>query len=129
MRQFQLTQNIFCSRFAPAEIALWLILSRLIMLTLIGCATSVTSTSFDPASINEVSFRDRSQSEYDDEVRVTVAVPTADENKALFSANLHLREIQSTLWSSGNFRTSLPPSHAGAGCRPKKPIPQLYGKR
>ena len=129
MRQFKLTQNSFGGRFVPVKIALWLVLSLLIMLALIGCATSVTSTSFDPASINEVSFRDRSQSEYDDEVRVTVAVPTADENKALFSANLHLREIQSTLWSSGIFGTSLPPSHAGAGCRPKKPIPQLFGKR
>ena len=59
-----------------------------------GCATGQVSTSFDPRPINEVGFRDRSQSEYDDEVRVTVAVPTADENKELFSANLYLNEIQ-----------------------------------
>ena len=94
MQLFRLTQKIFLSRFAPAEIALWLILSPQIMLTLIGCATSSTSTSFDPASINEVRFRDRSLSKHDDEVRVTVAVPTATENQALFSANLALKEIQ-----------------------------------
>ena len=68
MQLFRFTQKIFLSRFAPAEIALWLILSPLIMLTLIGCATSSTSTSFDPASINEVRFRDRSLSKHDDEV-------------------------------------------------------------
>jgi hypothetical protein len=52
------------------------------------------SPSFSPRSINEVRFRDRAQSEYDDEVRVTVAVPSAEENKALFSANLAIKEIQ-----------------------------------
>jgi len=73
---------------------LWL-LGALTLLSLItGCATGQVSTSFDPRSINDVRFRDRSQSEYDDEVRVTVAVPTADENKALFSANLAAKEIQ-----------------------------------
>jgi len=75
-------------------IALWLILSPLIMLKLIGCATTVASTPFEPTSINEVRFRDRSLSKHDDEVRVTVAVPTATENQALFSANLTLKEIQ-----------------------------------
>ena len=64
------------------------------LMVLAGCATTQTTLSFEPRSINEVRFRDRSQSKYDDEVRVTVAVPTADENKALFSANLYLREIQ-----------------------------------
>jgi len=60
----------------------------------IGCATAPVSSSFDPQSINEVRFRDRLQSKHDDEVRVTVAVPSAEENKALFSANLASREIQ-----------------------------------
>ena len=94
MPHFQFTQNKYYSRFVSAKIALWLILSFLISLTLIGCATSVTSTPFEPTSINEVRFRDRSLSKHDDEVRVTVAVPTATENQALFSANLALKEIQ-----------------------------------
>jgi hypothetical protein len=59
-----------------------------------GCASSGTPTSFEPSSVNEVRFRDRAQSKHDDEVRVTVAVPTAEEIKALFSANLALKEIQ-----------------------------------
>jgi hypothetical protein len=64
------------------------------MLNFIGCATTVASTPFEPTSINEVRFRDRSLSKHDDEVRVTVAVPSAEENQALFSANLALKEIQ-----------------------------------
>jgi hypothetical protein len=94
MQHFQLTQDILSSRFSLARIALWIILTSLTVPTLIGCATSVTSTSFNPTSINEVRFRDRSQSEHDDEVRVTVAVPSAEENTALFGANLALKEIQ-----------------------------------
>jgi hypothetical protein len=94
MQYFQLKQNIFFIRFGRAKNALWIILTSLILLALIGCATTQVSSRFSPQSINDVRFRDRSQSRYDDEVRVTVAVPSADENKALFSANLYLREIQ-----------------------------------
>jgi len=94
MQNFQFIQNIFSSRFVPARIALWLILSPVITFNLIGCATTVASTPFEPTSINEVRFRDRSLSKHDDEVRVTVAVPTATESQALFSANLALKEIQ-----------------------------------
>ena len=94
MHYFQLTQNIFCNRFVRAHNTLCIILTLLIVLTLFGCATSATSTSFKPTSINEIRFRDRSQSKHDDDVRVTVAVPSAEENKALFSANLALKEIQ-----------------------------------
>jgi hypothetical protein len=94
MQLFHLTKKILPSRLAPAELALWLILSSLIVLTLIGCATAPVSSSFDPRSINEVGFRDRSQSKHDDDVRVTVAVPSATENQALFSANTNLKEIQ-----------------------------------
>jgi len=61
---------------------------------ILGCASTQVSPTFSPQSINEIRFRDRLQSDYDDEVRVTVAVPTAEENKALFSANLALKEIQ-----------------------------------
>ncbi len=73
---------------------LWLLVAMTLMSLIIGCATAKVSSSFSPRSINEVRFRDRSQSKYDDEVRVTVAVPSAEENKALFSANLAMKEIQ-----------------------------------
>ena len=71
------------------------LLTAVVLMGLIsGCASAPLTTSFDPQSINEVRFRDRSQSKYDDEVRVTIAVPTAEEIKALFSAYLTFREIQ-----------------------------------
>jgi hypothetical protein len=71
------------------------IFTVLVSLTVLaGCAATLATSPFEPRSINEISFRDRSQSKYDDEVRVTVAVPSADENKEMFSANLVLREIQ-----------------------------------
>jgi hypothetical protein len=71
------------------------IFTVLVSLTVLaGCAATLATSPFEPRSINEISFRDRSQSKYDDEVRVTVAVPSADENKALFGAKLFLREIQ-----------------------------------
>jgi hypothetical protein len=94
MQHVPLTQNISFSRFVHVKNAIWIILTLLIVPTLIGCATSATSTSFKPTSINEVRFRDRAHSKHDDDVRVTVAVPSADESKVLFSANLALKEIQ-----------------------------------
>ena len=94
MPRFQLTQHIFCRRIVYAQNAIWILFTFLIGPILIGCATSATSTSFEPTSINEVRFRDRTQSKHDDDVRVMVAVPSAEETKALFSANLTLKEIQ-----------------------------------
>ena len=80
--------------FSGKSIRLLFPLAIVLMSLIIGCATTQVLPLFSPQSINEVRFRDRAQSAYDDEVRVTVAVPTAEENKALFSANLALREIQ-----------------------------------
>ncbi len=123
MQHFQLTQNIFCSRFVHAQNAFWIILTLLLLIVpiLISCATSATSTSFKPTSINEIRFRDRSRSKHDDDVRVTVAVPSADENKALFSANLALKEIQ-PIWvkvenhvRSMSFRNPILPHTAFSG--------------
>ncbi|MGD9079893.1 MAG: LssY C-terminal domain-containing protein [Desulfobacterales bacterium] len=90
----QIKQNISIIRFVRAKNILWIIFTSLILLALIGCTTTQVSPRFNPRSINEIRFRDRAQSEHDDEVRVTVAVPTAEENKALFNANLALKEIQ-----------------------------------
>jgi len=83
-----------CGQFIRRLNMLWLLVSMTLMSLIIGCATAQVSSSFSPRSINEVRFRDRAQSKYDDEVRVTVAVPSTEENKALFSANLALKEIQ-----------------------------------
>ncbi len=59
-----------------------------------GCASLQSTYSFDPSPIYEVGFRDRAISRFDPDVRVTVAIPTADETEALFGANLIGKEIQ-----------------------------------
>lgn len=62
----------------------------LLVVMIAGCAFG----RFKPSSMNEINFRDRSVSEYDEDVRVTVAVPNEIETKALFSADLAIKEIQ-----------------------------------
>ena len=49
---------------------------------------------FKPRSVNEIKFRDRAQSKSDTEIRVSAAVPTAEETIELFNADLIRREIQ-----------------------------------
>ena len=63
-------------------------------LLLVGCATLQTPSAFKPTSVNEVRFRDRALSRADEDVRVSVAVPTAEEARSLFNADLIRREIQ-----------------------------------
>ena len=65
----------------------------LFALLLAGCA-ALPAGIFHPNVVNEVRFRDRAQSTFDCDVRVSVAVPTADEARMLFNADLHAREIQ-----------------------------------
>jgi hypothetical protein len=59
-----------------------------------SCTTVSVSTAFSPASINEVRFRDRAQSLADADVRVSAAVPSAEEARAIFGADLYAKEIQ-----------------------------------
>ncbi len=66
----------------------------LLLIFLAGCAVLQTPASFQPASINEVRFRDRVQIKADPDVRVSVAVPTGEEAKQLFQADLIRKEIQ-----------------------------------
>ena len=84
---FYVIRRIYFSRCAA--------LTVLFLLTvLMGCATTQTYTTFEPRSVNEVRFRDRAQTSFDDEVRVSAAVPTAAETHDLFHADLTRREIQ-----------------------------------
>ena len=70
------------------------------MMTLFaGCATLQAPSSFAPQSINEVRFRDRAQSTFDDEVRVTTAVPSREESEALFGAPLLLNFVAPEGWN------------------------------
>ncbi|WP_076750312.1 LssY C-terminal domain-containing protein [Desulfatitalea tepidiphila] len=66
----------------------------LFMILISGCALLQSPSSFKPGSINEVRFRDRALSKSDHDIRVTAAVPTAEEARVLFNANLIGREIQ-----------------------------------
>ena len=83
-----------CEPLTRKPNGLWILVTIALMTLLIGCATTQTPSSFNPQSINEVRFRDRSQSKFDDEVRVTVAVPSVEENKALFGVDMSIKEIQ-----------------------------------
>jgi len=70
------------------------ILLCLLLASLTGCAGLRTPGTFKPQSINDVNFRERVQTKSDSDVRVSVAVPTAEETKKLFQADLLHREIQ-----------------------------------
>ena len=74
----------------------WLLLPALLLAAalLAGCATTRTYADLQPKSINEVRFRDRWMSDHDDDVRVTAAVPSAEETAALFGRDLVAKEIQ-----------------------------------
>jgi hypothetical protein len=72
----------------------WVILTICSALLLGGCSFLQAPGTFHPNVVNDVRFRDRVQSKFDDEVRVSVAVPTAEEAHALFNADLVGKEIQ-----------------------------------
>ena len=65
-----------------------IVLCFLHLLLINSCAT------FKPISINEIKFWERQQSKYDDEVRVSVAVPSVEESGLLFGADIDKKEIQ-----------------------------------
>ena len=94
MRVFKLCSHHFgCFHNDDSGIAR--IIAALLGVTLLAsCATFQTPSSFNPASMNEVRFRDRAVSKADAEVRVTTAVPTTEEIRALFNTDLIGKEIQ-----------------------------------
>jgi hypothetical protein len=59
-----------------------------------GCSVLQPPVATEPGVLNEIPFRDRAQLQSDDDVRVTAAVPTAAEARALFGIDLVQREIQ-----------------------------------
>lgn len=71
--------------------ACMLLLSILIISPLIfsGCAET-----YHPGSIYDVGFRERAQSKHDEDVRVTVAVLSAEESEELFGVDLARKRIQ-----------------------------------
>ena len=67
---------------------MWLSFMAFCVLTILGCA------SFNPRTIDEVSFRERAQVQYDDNVRVTAAVLSPEETEVLFGLSLYRKGIQ-----------------------------------
>ena len=59
-----------------------------------GCATVQEPASLGRDVINDVRFLERAVSQVDPEVRVSVAVPSAEEVRALLGADLYASEIQ-----------------------------------
>ena len=70
-------------------------------LALSGCA------SFQPGEVEEIGFLDRSETQERDSVRVTVAVPTAEESRALFDSKLYDKKIQ-PVWVEVENRSTEP---------------------
>ncbi len=67
---------------------MWLSFMTFCVLTLFGCA------SFNPRTVDEVPFRERAQTQYEGNVRVTAAVLCPEETEALFDLPLYRRGIQ-----------------------------------
>ena len=68
-----------------------MLLPKILMLCLLimyGCAT------FNPRQIDEVPFRERAQTQYENNVRVTAAVLSAEESEAVFGVPLYKKGIQ-----------------------------------
>ena len=58
------------------------------ILTIAGCA------SYNPDPLERVGFRERAQTKIENNVRVTAAVPSAQESKTIFGVNLYRKGIQ-----------------------------------
>ena len=58
------------------------------LLLFVGCA------SFNPRPTYDVRFRNNAQAQYDEDVRITVAVPAREESRALFGVDLSAKGIQ-----------------------------------
>ncbi len=66
----------------------WLKITVICMMILYGC------TSYKPRPMEEVPFRERARTQVERNVRVTAAVPSAEESQRLFGVNTYAREVQ-----------------------------------
>ncbi len=66
----------------------WMILPGIFILSVSGCAK------FNPRPIEEVPFLERAQTQDKGNVRVTAAVPSAEESKRLFGVHTYKRGVQ-----------------------------------
>jgi hypothetical protein len=72
------------------------IISRVPLLIRVGIFVLILSgcASYKPYAIDEVSFRERSQTKYQGNVRVTAAVPSAKESRKIFGVHIYRRGVQ-----------------------------------
>jgi len=70
------------------------VLSRVTMLTLWGITAGGCASGFDPAPVESVPFRDRAETQVDNGVRVTTAVPSSSETRDLFGVSLYRKRMQ-----------------------------------
>jgi hypothetical protein len=66
----------------------WIFLPVVFILSVSGCAT------FNPRPVEEIPFRERAQTQDKGNVRVTAAVPSAEESKRLFGVDMYKRGVQ-----------------------------------
>jgi len=74
--------------YTKKRFSYWLSIIAVGMMSISGCA------SFNPRPIEEVPFQERAQTKYENNVRVTAAVPSEQESSELFGAHLYKRLIQ-----------------------------------
>ena len=77
-----------------------IVISACAVLLLGACATG-----FEPKPMEEVPFKERAQSQTNDGVTVTAAVPSADESRAIFGVGLYNKGIQ-PVWLEIENKTS-----------------------
>ena len=70
------------------------LISTTVIIAFIAIRTIYKSSTFKPQSIFEVPFRERAQSKFDDDVRVTAAVLSAEESRQIFGVGLAQNGIQ-----------------------------------
>jgi hypothetical protein len=72
------------------------IISRVPLLIRVGIFVLILSgcASYKPYAIDEVSFRERSQTKYQGNVSVTAAVPSAKESRKIFGVHIYRRGVQ-----------------------------------
>jgi len=56
--------------------------------------TACAGSRYSPAPVEEVAFLERAQTQVSDDIRVTTAVPSAAETRALFGVSLYKRGVQ-----------------------------------
>jgi hypothetical protein len=82
MRRIHVTTIRYRWQAGAALCAAWALLC-------VGCASS-----FNPKPMDQVKFRERSETQEEGKVRVTTAVPSAKETRKLFGVNLYRRGVQ-----------------------------------